>query len=337
MKILLILLTAIIATAQLSAQDCTSVEDCLNKTKTGSGNVFGYYDRALKFAKKEGVNPTNIYFNRGVSYYKLYTPDYKEAEKDFKASIKADPNNVWAYMWLSNVYAYGEKDHQKAVDFLTELIPKFPNDVRIFRERANINKNFNKLNLATTDYEMAYNLIISDPSIADAWTISEVCRWHAELNKQARNLKFADEEIVTILENGLEAAPDDALLLGELALAYFDIGKEQQAKEFGRKAHAINKSTVGSLFVAIDAHDKADYRLASTLMYEARNAAMRQHPLINFYFGVCLWAHVFNNAKNSWSANKELIRSNLQAAVSGAGTQYDWYAQEAKRQLARID
>jgi tetratricopeptide (TPR) repeat protein len=329
----------ILVAFRLCGQDCTSAQDCLQKGKNYGydSKTLEYYDKALKLAKKEGVNPSEIYQFRGINNYNLYTPDYKEATKDFNAAIKADPKNLWAYLWLANVYAYGEKDYKKANDYLGEVLNKFPNDVRVFRERANLNKYYNNLNLATTDYEMAYNLVIDDPSSVDAWTAAEIVRWHAELSMRSKNMIFADESIVSILEKGLKAAPNDAKLMGELALAYYDIDQKEKAIALGKKAYSIDQKNVGSLFVAIELHDTGDYYGSSALMYEVKNAALHAHPLIYYYFCSALWAHIYKNAQHLWAANKAQIQSNLEGAVQlGANTKYDWYAQEAKKMLANI-
>lgn len=321
------------------AQECSSADDCYQKGMASKfeDQAFKFYEKALKLSKKENYNPSNIHLQIGIKYYKLYTPDYKEAESSFKSAIKADEKNLWAYLWLANVYAYGDKDPKKASDYLTELMTKFPSDVRIFRERANINKNANNFTMATTDYEMAYNLLVDDPSQVDSWTGSEIIRWHASLQMKLRNMQFADESIVEILENGLKVAPEDHLLLGELALAYFDVGNEAKAYEYGEKAHAINKSSVGSMFVAIKSWEKADYWTSSSLMYEAKNNAMRMHPMIHYYFASTLWGHIYNNAKHLWEANRAQIKWHLESTVtSGAGNKYDWYSQDAKRLLAAI-
>lgn len=329
----------ILLSFRISAQDCTSAKDCLEQgQKYGADKrTYDYYDKALKFAKKEGINPSEIYQHRGINSYKLYTPDYKEAIKDFNSAIKADPKNIWAYVWIANVYAYGDKDYKKANKYLGEVLEKFPNDVRVLRERGNINKYYNNLNLATTDYEMAYNLVVDDPSQVEAWTAAEIVRWHAELTMQARQMKFADEAIVTILENGLKAAPNDAKLMGELALAYYDIDKKDKAIEFGKKAHAIDENNVGSLFVAMELHDAGNYYASSALMWKVKNIAIHGHPLIYYYFSSALWAHIYKTAKNQWESNRGIIKSMLESAVeTGSGTKYDWYAQEAKKMLGSM-
>jgi tetratricopeptide (TPR) repeat protein len=339
MNKLLITTLIILASIRLSAQDCTSAKDCLDKGKNYGYDTraLDFYDQALKFAKKEGVNPSEIYQFRGINNYKLYTADYKAAAKDFNAAIKADPKNVWAYLWLSNVYAYGDKDYKKANNYLGEVLTKFPGDVRVFRERANMNKYYNNMSMATTDYEMAYNLVVDDPSKIDSWTAAEIVRWHAELTMKSQKLAFANESIVAILENGLKAAPNDAKLMGDLALAYYDIDKKDKALELGKKAHAIDKANVGSLFVAIDLHDRGDYYASSALMYEVKNSAMHPHPMIHYYFVSALWAHIYKNAQHLWAGNKAQIESHLQAAVStGSGTKYDWYAKEATKMLANM-
>jgi Tfp pilus assembly protein PilF len=270
----------------------------------------------------------------------MYTANYKDAEKDFKSAIKEDEKNIWAYIWLSEVYAYGDKDQKKATDYLTSLLDKFPNDVRIFRERANINKYYNNLAMANTDYEMAYNLLLDDPSQTDQATAAEIVRWHAELYMRSKKIVLADESVVKILEDGLKTAPDDAKLLGELALAYNDVGKTDKAYEYGRKANAISKSTVGSLFVALDAFKKQDYFNAATLMWEADRSQMQMHshPLVYYYFALIQWDYCTKVAPNQWVNNKGIIKNRLELAVQfGEGTRYTNEINHAKEMLKVIN
>jgi tetratricopeptide (TPR) repeat protein len=326
-------LVFIISTQSL-AQDCSSAKDCLEKGKTVGfeSKAFEFYEKALKLAKKENSNPSDIYFQRGVQYYKQYTANFKEAEKDFKSAIKEDDKNIWAYLWLSNVYAYGDKDFDKANKYLTDLLVKFPSDPRVLRERANLNRQNKKLSLAATDYEMAYNLILDDASMVDEGTAAEIVRWHAELHMRSKKIIVADEQALKILEDGLKVAPNNAKLLGDLALAYYDVNNKDKAFELGAKAHAIDKSNVGSLFVAMKALEAKEYYTAATLMWEADRALMHSHPLVYYYFSSAQWAYCYNVAKNQWENNVGIIKNRLELATEhGTGTVYDWYAQDAKR------
>jgi tetratricopeptide (TPR) repeat protein len=340
MKKLLMIVTLLLVVTILRAQDCLNAEDCLNKGKSSNfeSEAFDFYNKALKLAKKEGSNASNIYLYRGIKYYQLYTPNLKEAEKDFKAAIKEDEKNIYPYLWLANVYAYGEKDYKKGNDYLTELLKKFPNNPQVLRERANNNKYYNNTSMAATDYEMAYNLIMDDPTLTDARTAAEIVRWHAELYMRSKSQIFADATTLAILESGLKLAPDSAPLLGDLALAYYDNNNSEKAFEMGAKAHAIDKSNVGSLFVAMKALETQDYWTAATLMWEADRNVMHSHPLVYFYFASAQWGYCYNVAQNQWANNKEIIRNRLQLAVQyGSGTSYNWCAEQANQMLATID
>src|SRR4051812_26521601 len=127
MKKLFLILQILMLTLALRAQDCSSAEDCLTKGKSSNfeSESFKYFDQGIKLAKKEGYNPSYIYLNRGIKYYNLYTPNLKDAEKDFKAAIKENEKNIHAHVWLSNLYAFGQNDMKKANDYLTEVIQKF--------------------------------------------------------------------------------------------------------------------------------------------------------------------------------------------------------------------
>jgi hypothetical protein len=340
MKKFFTLLSALLITLTLHAQDCASAEDCFNKAKASGfeSESFKLYEKALKLAKKENYNANQIYLYRGIKYYQLYTPNLKDAEKDFKASIKENEKNPYAYVWLANLYAYGEKDLKKANDFLADALTKFPGDPLLLRERGNYNRSSGNAQMALTDYEMAYNTLMDDPNLIDAWTAADIVRWYAELTMRSKNIAFADAQTLKILEDGLKIAPNSAALLGDLALAYFDNNMESKAYEYGAKAHAIDKKNVGSLFVAIKALESQDYWTASALMWEVDKLTMHEHPLVYYYFGSAQWAYCYNQAKNMWVNYKAAIKDRLQRAVqTGSGTQYDWYAKEANKMLATVD
>lgn len=340
MKKFTLLLFALVAAASLSAQDCSSAADCLAKGQATNfeSEAFKFYEKGIKLAKKENYNPSTLYFERGVKYYKMYTPNYKDAEKDFKASIKADEKNFWPHMWLAEVYAYGDKDKDKSIAYLTSVLEKFPNDPRVFRERANINYYYNNIPMALADYEMAYNLMIDDHSQIDTWTIGSLTTWYAELYMRQNNLALANDFIVGILEGGAKIAPDNAKLLGELALAYHDVGKKDLAFEYGKKAHDIDKDNVGSLFVAITAFDNKDYREASSLMWMVDKVAMHPHPLVYYYFSNVQWSYCFNVAKNMWANYQAAIKDRFErAARFKKGNAYDWYIDESARLRATLN
>jgi hypothetical protein len=340
MKNLIIPTLFLFSTGTLFAQDCSKAEDCLAQAKKSwtSEAAAPYFEKAIKLAKKESKNLSPYLLERGIKWYNEYTPNLKEAEKDFKAAIKEDEKNISPYLWLGYLYSHSEDGYKKANDYFTETLNKFPNDPRLIKERAHNHRYYNHDQLAATDFEMAYNLMMDDASMLDEETRADIARWHAELYMRGKNIIIADENAVKILEGGYKLAPDHALLLGDLALAYYDTDNVSKAYELGEKANRINKSTVGSLFIAMTAIEQQEFFLAASVMWEADRALLHPHPLVFYYFSSAQWGYCFNVAKDQWANNKAIIKDRLERAVLyGMGTKYEPYAQHAKEMLASID
>jgi Tfp pilus assembly protein PilF len=321
------------------AQECASAEDCLKKGNGSSGKTsFEYFDKALKYAKKEGKNLSPFYLERAKKYFHQYTPDLKEAEKDFKNAIKEDEKNINAYLWLGYMYSHTEGGYKQANDYLTGVLTKFPNNPLVLRERAN-NHNYYKQNaLAATDFEMAYNLMRDDPAQLDVWSRADITMGHANAYMLLKNINIADEHVVKILEDGVKHSPDHAKLLGELALAYYDIGNINKAYELGERASSIDEKTVGSLFAAFRALEAKDARRASSLMWSADRASARLHPVVTYYFSVALWDHCYNVGGNQWRDNKGIIKNRLELTIQyGQGTKYNDLAKSAQDMIAAMN
>ncbi len=335
----IVLLIALSLSAPAVAQECSNADECLQKGNNSSGKTsFEYLDKAIKYAKKEGKNLSTYYFERAKKYYNQYTPDLKEAEKDFRSAMKEDENYMPAYLWLGYMYSHTEDGYKKANDYFTDVLAKFPNDPRVLAERAKNHTYYRQDAFAATDYEMAYNLMMDDPGQLDAWTCADITSGHVNSYMRSKNILLADENAVKILEGGIKHSPDHAKLLGELALAYLDIDDVNKAYEFGERANAIDKKTVGSLFVAMKALEAKEYYKASSLMWDADRASPRSHPLVMYYFAVAHWEYCFNVAKNQWENNKGIIKERLQLAVkNGQGTKYDTYAKSAQEMIIAMN
>ncbi len=341
MNKLFVVLLIITCSARTLAQDCTNAADCLAKgiNSNFESQAFEYLNKALKLSKKEGTNPSEIYFNRGIKFYNKYTPDLKEAESDFKNAIKADPKSFWPHMWLASLYGTKQEDYKKANTYLEEVMNKFPNDPRVFYQRAH-NHRFHRYDaLAATDFEMAYNLMLDDASLLDENSRADIVRWHAEMYMRGNKIIIADENTVNILEAGYKLVPNNAKVIGDLVLAYYDTDQIQKAEELAPKANEINKSNSGgSLCIAMKSLENKEYFKAANLMHEAENAMLHSHPMIYYWLAQTKWQHIYNEAKNQWANNKAFIKNRLELTIQyGQGTKYDYLAKHAKEMIAIID
>ena len=324
------------------AQDCENSDDCIAKANNASSikDGIGFLDKALKFGKKEGINLSRIYFLRGVKYYKNYTPMPKEAEREFKSAIKADPKDIWSHLWLSYVYGRIESDYAKCNNYFTEIIQLFPDNPIVLYERGHNHRYHHFNNLAATDMEMAFKLITSDGSKVDETSAANISRWHAEMYMNTVKLSIADDKVVKILEAGFNLAPNNGGLLGDLSLAYFDTDDIEKAKEFGAKANKLAEiNSGGKLIAGIDAYSAKNYYGAASFLIRASEACLHRHPLISYYHAVSHWDLSLNSENKSlWGAYKAQIKDNLQFVVNNApGTKWEVYVPYSKQMLKAIE
>ncbi len=336
------LLTAFILLAfvKVSAQDCANADDCLQKGINAyyQGPAIELLDKAIKLAKKEGKNLSNFYLQRGIKYYNHYEPSVKEAEKDFNNAIEADDKNFWPHMWLANVYAYKQQDVAKASEYLTGILGKFNNDPRIFYERAQMYRWYNQTDMAITDMEMAYNMLLEDASQVDEGRRADIVMWHAMLNLQKKQTHIADEESVKILESGVNIAPNSAKLIGALALGYYDLGDMIKAGEYGSKANAIGSNNVGGqLFDAMKFLSEKNYQAAYNTAVRALEADISDHPMVHYMYAISHWEYLVAKFPGAWNSYKAGIRKSMEKCYwNGKGTKYNEYATWANNNLSKV-
>ncbi|MEQ6119983.1 hypothetical protein [Reichenbachiella sp. MALMAid0571] len=333
----------ILFSAQLYAQDCTSSEDCYQKGTTNNftSQSIALLDKALKLAKKEKINPAKIYCQRGIKW--LNGRSSKDALKDFEAAIKSDPTFFLAYKMKANIFKVQEKNYEKTDKFLKETIKTFPNNPEAVYEKAQNHLYYNKTDLAYTDFETAYNMLVmmmDGTDQIDTNTKGNICKWYAISYMKKNNLYVYDARALEILESGKNFSPDSPVMLGELVMAYYDNGRLQEATTVGNKAVSLDEETYksknvgGNFIVGIKAFEDKDYfKSASHLNYAIANIS-NPHPLIYYYAGLANWFHYYYNAPKLWSSHVAQIKNQLEMAYKyGQGTKYDFYAQDAKKRI----
>lgn len=328
---------------QLKSQDCASANDCLQKgiNSNFSSQAIELLDQALKLGKKEKINLSKIYFERGVKYYNKNAT--KDALKDFEDAIKSDPTYYWPYSWKAAIYQVKEKDYDKAKKFLDEVVKTFPNEPRSYYDRAHNHRYYNNIEIAHADFETAYNMLVMMMDGADqidANTKGNICKWYAISYMKKNNLYVYDARALEILESGKNFAPNSPIMLGELAMAYYDNGRFQEATTIGNKAVSLDKATYnsknvgGNFIVGMKAFEDKDYfTSASHLNYAITNLS-NPHPLIYYYSALASWFHYYHNAPKLWSSHVAQIKNKLEMAYKyGQGTKYESYGQDAKKRI----
>ncbi len=117
------------------------------------------YDQCLMDHPTDGV----MYYNRGKTWYELGYID--KALVDFKEAIKLTPSFVQSYYALSEHFL-SKKDELNALKWMDELLMRYPDLGNAHNLRGWIYFNFNRTQLAFTDFDKA---IILDSLNASAY------------------------------------------------------------------------------------------------------------------------------------------------------------------------
>lgn len=353
--IILVFSMSFVALAQKKVE-CDNSTDCISKA---NGNNFAstkiaYLEKALSYAKKEKINPSDIYLlmaRADFSYGEL-----KTTEKYLKNAIKADEKNFWAHAWMAAFYRDKEKDYKKTDEYLTSLFKIFPDDPRVYHERAQ-NHLYNNLSASATDFEMGFNLMFDEPEKVDDWTKAGLARFHAITYMRMNKKNVADAKVLEILEKGYSLVKNNERLCGELALAYYDNDQMAKAKEMASIAVGLGENNVGRFVLGMDVfyknideynRDNAAKNLKQGSKYFwnsatafSYSAAVNDwnHPLINFYAAICGWYYNSVDNPNGWSANVGLIKSRFNSCLQTVvGTKYEsHYAPQTRNYLAELN
>lgn len=167
-----------------------------------------------------------------------------------------------------------------------------------------------------------------------------------------KGIYVRDAAVLTILLEGLEKTPGDALLLAEIALAYYDLDDTDNAYEFARKAQGLSENTPARFFTGLENLNNAltqywtdrnnnavrqghSYFRNSVLDFqEAERTTGMPHPLISYYFAYAQWHFSSIDAPGRWASDVGFIRNRFESAIRfGRGTKYDSFAVEAQTHL----
>lgn len=352
----LLILIGICLNSNAQKVNCSNYNDCLSKARNSNFNTQKdqYFELALKYAKKEKINPSVVYVERAAAQINYWTnkKEIKEAEKNLKAAMKADPTNYLAHSWMAYYIRERQKNNTGAADYLTKISKDFPNNPELLFDRGLVHYYGKRYDQANIDLSMALNLSKGNNEIS-AYRKGEISRFLAfsELNK--KNIKVRDAETLRILKEGLDAgAGQNEKYLGELALAYYDNDDLNNARKYANEALKLGESNLGRFIIGLEAFEKSQndywrdknanqlksgqkyfYKPTSDFGYAVGSSAV-SHPLILYYAAYSAWHYYSIDAPNNWASQVGLIRDRFNGAIrDGAGTKYQKYADEAANHL----
>lgn len=347
----LFLLFVLCVISPSQAQDCDSANDCLTKGKAKDSKAVAidYFDKALKYAKKEGINPSIFYFNRGTKYYATAGKE-KNALKDFDAAIEADPNYYYAYSWKGALYQLKLKDYEAGKEWFDVVVSKFPEDPRAYYDRAHLHRYYNKMELAFPDFEQAYGLLLSNASGVANMTNDEkmnVVRWFALAYLKLNNIYVYDQNTLEILQNGANVVAPTPELLGDLAMAYYDNDNVTKAREYADQASSLDaakswerKSCGGEFVRGVKFYNEKNFKSAATALHVAKDNLIQPHPAIHYWFAIGIWEYyvsIFDVNPNLFEANRAQMITNLELAIKyGEGTKYQDLVESARQNLPAL-
>lgn len=355
MKIQLIILFLLFFIGNGYTQKCSSYEDCISKYN-GTNNEedqVSYATKAIKYAKKEGLNPAKAYYSRGISYYYLASNDkkpseIKKAEVDFLTAIEADPTYYWSYSWLGSVYGNLTKDYNRGIANYNKYINANPKAAFPHRDRASMHRYYGKPDLALKDYKKAYDLMVNKENTLeiDDKKRSKIILDYVDAIQDKNNEVIYTPETLSILESALVFAPTEPYLLGELALAYFDNNQIEKAKEIAILAIGKEKTlksyeykNSGASFVlGFLNFENEEYSSAARNLSVAYTNIKKSHPAVSFYSAIADHTYYATSATNLWSVNVNKIKKKYQEAITlSEGTKYEYLIANAKLQLDAIE
>ncbi|PHS62569.1 MAG: hypothetical protein COB12_10600 [Flavobacterium sp.] len=337
------------------SQKCSNYDDCIshrNSTNNKEDQV-KYATKAIKYAKKEGKNPSEAYFYRGISYYYLVSKEnkpseIKKAEDDFLAAIEADPSYYWSYSWLGSVYGNLTKEYEKGVANYNKYISKNPNAAFPYRDRGSMHNYYGKPELALNDYSKAYKLIVSKENtlkINDEKR-SDIILDYVKIIQEQNNETVYTPETLAILESALTLAPSEPYVMGEYALACFDnddvskalyIARKTIEKEKSLKSYEYKNSGASFVLGFMDFENK-NYRYAANSLSVAYTNRRKPHPAVSFYSAVADHTYYATIATNLWSVNINKIKEKYNESIKlSEGTKFEYLIADAKMHIDEID
>jgi len=359
MKTLIIysFLSLFILTTQ--AQNCDNYEDCFAKGKAeqNSNNAIDYFSKAVKYANKEKINPSDVYFWRGIKYYTLSKgPDSKKenenAEADFLEAAKNDPSNYNIINYLAAFYQLKEKDYPKGIAFMDNQISKDPNNASAYYDRGNIHRYYSKNDLALADFKKAFEIMEAGTQSIEIYNSAKghIPVFYALLKLKNENTNIHTTQSTAILEKANQLVPNNDVILSELSLAYLDTGISEKALKTANEAlqlqnykgytDSYNTKIPGAQTVlAFNAYNSGNYEEAAYRSGTAANESQRifRHPAIVFYAAIIKYDRYARLYPDKWKAQEAKIIKDLEEAITLAdGTQYQNMADDAKKYVNGI-
>jgi len=339
---------------QSNAQDCDNYQDCFSKglNSNFTSDKKEYFEKALKLAKKEKVNPSRAYFELGVTYYKesseYNTKPLKEAKKNFEKAIKEEPDYYWPYSWTIAMYQTKYKNYEDALKEADNAIKKFPDGAVAYYDRGHVHRYFNKVDLALADFKKAYDLLISGQNSHKDFsdkTMGDIPVWYVFMLQKKNGSNIYDSQMLDILKKAKEKTPKSPYLLGELALAYFDNNNFDMANQVTNEAMKLEPtsnpqdsyktSNSGANFIlAFNDFKNKNYKNSAFRAGTAFSNRNHPHPVVSYYRALTNFYYATDEGTdpNVWKNNEGLITNGFEIATKELkNTKYAHMGNEAQR------
>ena len=172
------------------------------------------------------IDPNYIYAYSGLGNVYRKLKQHYEAITTFQKAINIDPNYVYAYYELGNVYRE-LKEHDEAITAFQQAINIDPNYVYAYSGLGNVYRELKKYDEAITTFQKAINI---DPNYVYAY---------CELGNVYRNLKQYNEAIIAF-QKAINIDPGYVYAYCELGSMYRNLKQYNEAIVAFQKAISVN-------------------------------------------------------------------------------------------------
>lgn len=191
-------------------------------------NGINYWETAIE------KNPERATYWMGLGYYYLDNEMYSEAVSCATKAIDLKPE-IGEY-YLKAAFAYeASGDFGKAIEFLEAgLDAKTDSSINL----SNLIKNYLRLGNKTKADELKNKvdqLNISDPN--------KKAKLYSSLSYYYSYSNYFDDSIV-LMSNAIEIFPDDPVLLNDLGIFYYKVGKIDSAKKYINQAIQLDPNNI---------------------------------------------------------------------------------------------
>jgi tetratricopeptide (TPR) repeat protein len=199
----------------------------------------------------------------------LQAGDFKSAERELGAALKADPAFYpaeAAFGWVE----LARKDAKSALPHFDRALEREHRDVSALVGRGQALFALNRESEALTAFEAA---VAEDPSLTDLGRRVEVLRFRHQQEDLTRAREAArtgrSDEAVSLYNRAIASSPDSAFLYRELANVEHQQGADDRALEHFRKAIALDPPDARSL-AQVGAISKAPPRPTPSRLQRSR-------------------------------------------------------------------